>query len=233
MIDNYFVLLHQIMIKLWEKSSNWSDDYWLLLLQLYLRKPVGVKPVYSRAMVGLAMELHIHPQVLFGKLCQIATLQTPRIERIWERYGDNPRRLNRAVRLLREMKGYGHADEFYEGVEVNESFEKDFKPVADDSTWTPVALILVLDLYFRLTPNTMVPETPEIQELSRLLKVRAADVVEVMDIYQHIDPYLNRRDVLFNSLLGPCSEVWRRYGNSDTERLAALADELKEYYHGS
>lgn len=215
------------------KSSNWSDDYWLLLLQLYLRKPVGVKPVYSRAMVGLAMELHIHPQVLFGKLCQIATLQTPRIERIWERYGDNPRRLNRAVRLLREMKGYGHADEFYEGVEVNESFEKDFKPVADDSTWTPVALILVLDLYFRLTPNTMVLETPEIQELSRLLKVRAADVVEVMDIYQHIDPYLNRRDVLFNSLLGPCSEVWRRYGNSDTERLAALADELKEYYHGS
>lgn len=215
------------------KSSNWSDDYWLLLLQLYLRKPVGVKPVYSRAMVGLAMELHIHPQVLFGKLCQIATLQTPRIERIWERYGDNPRRLNRAVRLLREMKGYGHADEFYEGVEVNESFEKDFKPVADDSPWTPVALVLVLDLYFRLTPNTMVSETPEIQELSRLLKVRAAEVVEVMDIYQHIDPYLNRRDVLFNSLLGPCSEVWRRYGNSDMERLAALADELKEYYHGS
>ncbi len=215
------------------KSSNWSDDYWLLLLQLYLRKPVGVKPVYSRAMVGLAMELHIHPQVLFGKLCQIATLQTPRIERIWERYGDNPRRLNRAVRLLREMKGYGHADEFYEGVEVNESFEKDFKPVADDSPWTPVALVLVLDLYFRLTPNTMVSETPEIQELSRLLKVRAAEVVEVMDVYQHIDPYLNRRDVLFNSLLGPCSEVWRRYGNSDMERLAALADELKEYYHGS
>ena len=215
------------------KSSNWSDDYWLLLLQLYLRKPVGVKPVYSRAMVGLAMELHIHPQVLFGKLCQIATLQTPRIERIWERYGDNPRRLNRAVRLLREMKGYGHADEFYEGVEVNESFEKDFKPVADDSPWTPVALVLVLDLYFRLTPNTMVSETPEIQELSRLLKVRAAEVVEVMDVYQHIDPYLNRRDVLFNSLLGPCSEIWRRYGNSDMERLAALADELKEYYHGS
>ncbi len=215
------------------KSSNWSDDYWLLLLQLYLRKPVGVKPVYSRAMVGLAMELHIHPQVLFGKLCQIATLETPRIERIWERYGDNPRRLNRAVRLLREMKGYGHADEFYEGVEVNESFEKDFKPVADDSPWTPVALVLVLDLYFRLTPNTMVSETPEIQELSRLLKVRAAEVVEVMDVYQHIDPYLNRRDVLFNSLLGPCSEVWRRYGNSDMERLAALADELKEYYHGS
>ena len=213
------------------KSSNWSDDYWLLLLQVYLRKPVGMKPMYSRIMVDLAMELHIHPRVLFSKLCQIATLQTPRIERIWERYGENPRRLSRAVRLLREMKGYGNANEFYNGVEVNESFEKDFKPVTDGSPWTPAALIIVLDLYFRLTPNTMVSETPEIQELSRLLKVRANDVVEVMEIYQHIDPYLNRRDVLINSLLGPCTEVWRRYGNSDTESLADFAKELKEYYH--
>ena len=161
---------------------------------------------------------------------QLAALQTPRIERVWEQYYDNPRRLSRAVRMLREMKGYGNADEFYDGVELNESFEKDFKPVLPDSSWTPVALILVLDLYFRLTPNTMVAATPEVQELARLLKVRSADVVEVMDVYQHIDPYLNRRDVLFNSLLGPCSDVWQRFGNSDMERLASFAKELKEYY---
>lgn len=212
------------------KTSNWSDDYWLLLLQLYLRKPVGIKPMYSRAMVDLAMELHIAPQVLFSKMGQLAVLQTPRIERIWEQYGDNPRRLSRAARLLRDMKGYGNANDFYEGVEVNESFEKDFRPVSPDSSWTPTALILVLDLYFRLTPQTMVAATPEVQELARLLKVRPTDVAEVMDVYQHIDPYLNRRDVLFNSLLGPCSDVWHRYGNSDTERLAAFAKELKEYY---
>ena len=186
--------------------------------------------MYSRAMVELAMELHIAPQILFSRMGQLAALQTPRIERIWEQYGDNPRRLSRAVRLLRDMKGYGNADDFYEGVEVNESFEKDFRPVSPDSSWTPVALILILDLYFRLTPQTMVAATPEIQELARLLKVRPADVAEVMDVYQHIDPYLNRRDVVFNSLLGPCSDVWNRYGNCDTERLAAFAKELKEYY---
>ena len=66
------------------KTSNWSDDYWLLLLQLYLRKPVGMKPLYSRSMVDLALELHIHPRVLFNKMCQIATLETPRLERIWQ-----------------------------------------------------------------------------------------------------------------------------------------------------
>jgi len=52
----------------------------------------------------------------------------------------------------------------------------------------------------------------------------------VMDIYQRLDPYLNRRDVMFNSLLGPCSDVWRRYGNSDVDRLAAYARELKDFF---
>ena len=205
------------------KPSNWSDDYWLLLLQLYLRKPVGLKPTYCKPMVDLAMELHIHPQVLFNKMCQIASLETPRLERIWERYADNPRRLRRAVGLLREMKGYGNANEFYQGVEVNESFEKDFRPVSEHSAWTPVALILVLDLYFRLTPNTMVKETPEVQELARLLHMRSTDIVVVMDIYQHIDPYLNRHDVMFNDLFGPCADIWRRFGDSDTESLSSFA----------
>lgn len=212
------------------KNEKWSDDYWLLLLQVYMKKPVGIKPMYCRAMVDLAMELHIHPQVLFSKMSALVALQTPRFERLWEQYGDNPRRLSRAVHLLREMKGYGNADEFYDGVEINESFEKDFKPVSPGSPWTPVALILVLDQYFRLTPNTMVTQTPEIQKLARRLKVRSADVVEVMEIYQRLDPYLNRRDVMFNELLGPCSDVWQRYGNSDIERLAAFAKELMEYY---
>ena len=212
------------------KNQFWNDDYWLLLMQLYLRKPVGVKPLYNREMINLSMELHISPQVLHAKMQQIASLETPRIERIWQTYGENPRRLARAVSLLREMKGYGNADEFYEGVEMNESFEKDFRPVSPDTTLTPAALTLVLDLYFRLTPQTMVAQTPEIQEMSRLLKVNTGLVVEVMEIYQRLDPYLNRSDVVFSELLGPCSEVWQRYGNWDLERLANFAKDLKEYY---
>ena len=45
------------------KNSNWHDDYWLLLMQIYLRRPVGVKPVYCRSMVDLGLELHINPKV--------------------------------------------------------------------------------------------------------------------------------------------------------------------------
>ena len=212
------------------RNVKWSDDYWLLLMQIYLQKPVGIKPMYSRKMVDLSLELHIAPNVLFARMCQIANLETPRIEHIWETYGNNPRKLSRAVRLWREMRGYGHANAFYEGVEVNETFERDFRPVAGEGSMTPVMLILILDLYFRLTPITMVSVTPEIQDLARLMKVKAQDVVEILEVYQHCDPYLNRKDVTFSPLLLPCSEVWRRFGNANTEELASYAEQLKEYF---
>jgi hypothetical protein len=213
------------------KDQKWQDDYWLLLMQLYLKKPVGIKQMYSKAMVNLSMELHVAPQVLFNKMCEIANLQTPRIERIWQEYGKNPRRLSRAVSLLRQMKGFGNDNEFYEGVDVQETFERDFRPVNDATSVTPVMLILILDLYFRLTPITMVPETPEIQELGRLMKIPAREVADIMDIYQHCDPYLNRKEVIFSSLFPACQEIWQRYGNMDTEELSSYAQQLKAYFN--
>jgi len=212
------------------KNSKWQDEYWLLLLQLYLEKPVGIKPMYSRGMVNLSLELHIAPNLLFNKMCQIANLETPRVERFWELYGNNPKKLKRAVNLLREMWGFNNAMEFYDGVETNESFEKDFKPVADGVTLTPVALTLILDLYFRLTPITMVPETPEVQELAKLIKQKPETVVEVLETFMHCDPYLNRKDVVMGDLMLACQQVWRRFGNANPEDLASYAEQLKEYY---
>ncbi len=212
------------------KNAKWSDDYWLLLMQIYLQRPMGVKPMYSRKMVDLSLELHLPPQMLFVRMCQIANLETPRIEHIWETYGHNPRKLARAVSLWREMRGYGNADEFYEGVEVNETFERDFRPLAEDGELMPVMLILILDLYFRLTPITMAVETPEVQELARLIKLRPQRVVDVMGVFQHCDPYLNRKDTTDSLLLQPCKEIWQRFGNGDTEDLASFASQLKEYF---
>ena len=212
------------------KNSKWQDDYWLLLMQIYLQRPVGMKPMYSKKMVDLSLELHIAPNLLFNKMCQIANLETPRIEHIWETYGNNPRKLARAVSLLREMKGFNNADEFYEGVETLESFEKDFKPVAEGDKLTPVMLILILDEYFRLTPITMVAETPEVQQLARLLKLKAQEVVDVLEVFQHCDPYLNRKDVIITPLLAPCQQIWRRFGNANTEDLASYAKQLKDYF---
>ena len=212
------------------KNSKWQDEYWLLLLQLYLQKPVGIKPMYSRGMVNLSLELHIAPNVLFNKMCQVANLESPRVERFWELYGNNPKKLKRAVNLLREMWGFNNALEFYEGVETNESFERDFKPIADDTTMTPAMLTLILDLYFRLTPITMVAETPEVQELSKLMKVKTQEVVEVLETFQRCDPYLNRKDVMMGDLALACQQIWRKYGNANPEDLASYAEQLKDYF---
>ena len=220
-----------IFINIMARQTNWSDDYWIMLLQLYLRKPAGLKAIYSRPMVDLGIELHIHPQILHSKMSVIANLETPRVERIWNTYSNNPRRLARAVRMLREMNGFGQAEEFYSGVDINETFERDFRNVEGNNEITPIMLVIILDLYFRLTPITMVPETPEIKELAKLIGISAARVTEIMNIFQHLDPYITRKGNMSDPLAEPCREVWQRYGNGNIDRLTEYAQELKEYFN--
>jgi len=212
------------------KNTVWQDDYWLLLMQIYLRRPVGVKPLYSRDMVELSMELHIAPQHLKARMEQIARLDTPRLRRFWQNYGENPRRLARAVRLLREMKGFGSAGEFFDGVEVQETFEKDFRPLNEDARFTPAMLIIILDLYFRLTPSTMVSDTPEVTETARLLKLKTADVLDVLDVYKVCDPYLNRIDMTFSPLLMPCQQLWQRFDGDEGKMLRQTAGEMRAFF---
>lgn len=212
------------------KHASWSDEYWLLLMQLYLKKPVGLKPLYSRALVDLSLELHIRPEYLYKQMFRLRQLDTPRMERLWSTYAKSPKKLSHGVRLLRNRNGFGAPDEFYEGVEINESWEKDFKPLAEDTSLMPVQLIMILDLYFRLTPITMVAATPEVVELGRLIRVEPQKIANIMDIYQFCDPYLNRADIMIDPLLVPCEDVWQRYGNGNPQKLAALAAQLKDYF---
>ena len=212
------------------KKAVWHDDYWLLLMEAYLQRPVGVKPLYSKTMVNLSLELHIAPESLQTRMQQIATLKTPRVERIWKTYSTNPKRLARAVRLYRSMNGFGAADEFYAGVEVQETFERDFRPLEHDERFTPVMLILILNLYFQLTPQTMVTQTPEVTQLARKLQLKAQDVVEVLDVYQICDPYLERSEVTFSPLLLPCQQIWQRMSDKEPQDLHALATQLSAYF---
>ncbi|WP_274288640.1 hypothetical protein [Prevotella corporis] len=208
----------------------WSDEYWLLLLQLYQQKPAGVKPLYSRQLVKLSLELHIPPQNLYEQQFVLRQRNMPVMRLIWETYGDNQRKLNRDVRKLRALKGFGQPKEFYEGVEVKETFEKDFMPLPQNERLKPVMLIMILDLYFRLTPITMVTETPEVKEMAKTLKLAPATVVEILDVFQFCDPYLNRDDLMISPLLLPCQEIWTRYGNDNPNKLSSLAAQLHEYF---
>ena len=212
------------------KNAVWQDDNWLLLMQIYLQKPVGMKPLYNHAMVELSLELHIPPQALQARMAQLARLEKPRIERIWRTYSKDSQKLARAVRLLRQMKGFGAANEFYDGVEVQETFERDFRPLPEDNRLSPIMLILILNIYFQLTPATMVATTPEVQQLAKLMKTKPGVVVEVLDVFQHCDPYLNREAMIVSPLLLPCQQVWQRFGNHEPTELEAYAKELEEYF---
>lgn len=207
----------------------WNDEYWLMLLQLYQKKPMGVKPLYSKGMVQLSLELHIPPTFLHEQMFKLR-MMTPRIKRLWDKYATNPRKLSSDIKHLRSMQGYGNAKAFYEGVKLNESFERDWEPLDVDPTLTPVKLIIILDLYFQLTPITMVAETPEVIDLAKLLHVTPSKVADVMGIFMYCDPYLSHKEAVDSPLLDACQKVWQRYGNGNPDKLYQLANELKIYF---
>ena len=208
----------------------WSEEYWILLLQIYFKKPAGIKRIYARPMVELSLELHIPPYILHEKMEEFDLNDLPSIQALWKAYANNPKKLQKEARRIRKMSGFGKPEEFYEGVTTAETFEKDFKPIEKATDLTPVALIIVLDLYFHLTPVTMTEETPEVKEMARLLNITPHRVVEIMDVYRFCDPYLNHADLMISPLLLPCQNVWDRYGNADTKELSALTEELCYYY---
>ncbi len=211
-------------------NSLWQEDYWVLLMQLYMRRPMGLKPLYSRQMVELCMELHLTPQFVYEKMFELRNAPSARLKRLWERYGEKPSKLKRDAARVRNMAGFSKESTFYEGVAIIETFETDFRPIPKCGNLMPVMLILILDLYFRLVPATMNGDTPEIQELARTMKTTTADIVKVMDVYQILDPYLKRDELMITPLLKPCQQVWRRFGNGDIGELAAQAAQMKQYF---
>ena len=51
--------------------TRWTEENWLKLMQVYLKKPAGVKPLYSRDIVNLALELHFSPQSLYRRMVSL------------------------------------------------------------------------------------------------------------------------------------------------------------------
>ena len=95
---------------------------------------------------------------------------------------------------------------------------------------TPLMLVIILDLYFRLTPNTMVEDTPEVAELARLVGIGPSLVVDVLRSFLCCDPYLNYVPEMDNKLVGPCSRIWNEYAILEPQELEGLAEQMKYYF---
>ena len=59
--------------------------------------------------------------------------------------------------------------------------------------------------------------------------MKTAVIVEVMDVFQFCDPYLNRDDLIISPILPVCQEVWERYGENP-EKLEGEAAQLLAYF---
>lgn len=207
----------------------WTDDYWLLLMQLYQKKPAGVKSEYSHAVVELAIELHIPPHTLHEQMRVLERRATPYLQRLWDTYADNARRLARDAKRLRQMAGFGQAGLFYEGVASTTPFGRDYRPVDTASPLTPAMLTIILNLYFELTPNTMVSETPEVLDTAAMLGIKPELIVGALDIYQTFDPILKRQPATPSPVADEAQRIWQHFYNQP-DLLHTAAGRFSEYF---
>ncbi len=173
---------------------------------------MGVKPLYSKGMVDLEPWSSTSTRVSAR-----ADVQTENGYSAHQAdYGINMPIIHANwlddIALVRKMRGCGNAQAFFEGVALKESFEKDWEPLEAEPSLTPVKLIIILDLYFQLTPITMVPETPEIIDLAKFIKTTPEIIAEAMSVFQFCDPYLNRRGKIRKPTPGTMqrylAEIW-------------------------
>ena len=82
----YFCIILNYCDKYMANHPQWSDEYWLLLMQLYMKKPIGIKPLYSRAMVDLALMLHIEPKFLYDQMFFLQKSEQPSLKLLWDKY---------------------------------------------------------------------------------------------------------------------------------------------------
>ena len=127
------------------------------------------------------------------------------------------------------MTGFGDSGLFYEGVDMAQSFERNYRPIDTQTDITPVMLVIILNLYFTLTPNTMVSETPEVLEMASVLGIKPEQIVNVLDVYQTFDPILKRQPLDSSPLVDEAHSTWNEYYNQP-ELLQESAEKLIEYF---
>ena len=214
------------------ESPSWNNEYLLFLMQLYLKKPVGLKHHYSRGVVNLSLELHIEPQTILKKMQEFeeAKDKTPSVKLLWDKYSKSRKKLDKAVEQIRQMRGFGMPEKFYENVKTKQSFETMFLPIEGYGNISPVMLIMVLRVYPTILPTAMEESTPEIVELSKQLGISCEEVLLIMKTFLQCDPIMNREKDEEDNLFKACNEIWREYANDSPDKLKKKVEELKYYF---
>lgn len=214
------------------KHPLWNDEYRILLLAIYLQKPVGVKSPHSRQLVELALQLHVPPKTLHKEMQMLDDKDKVSVRKLWDTYGNNPRRLNKAVKRLRGMDGFGNADVFYDGVDNNDTLAEEYMPVCAESCLSRAMIAVITSLYFRLTPTTMVTETPEVIDTAKLLGIKPETVESVLHMLQQFDPLTKRERTaaLPQPVADTAHTIWRMFNNMMPEAMEKKVEQYMEFF---
>lgn len=216
--------------------ASWNYEYFLKLFQIYMKRPEGLKPPYSRDMVALALELHIHPEFLYEKMELLAKPRSRIFRALATRYKGHPRLLVNDIRKRDQLAGFGLGDAFFEGVEIEETFERDFRPAVEGSDVTPMMVVIIFNLYFHMLPPMISPGLPEVVALAKRLRISPDEMSEVMLSLLDADPYYPNYSHE-SKFAAVCHDIFARYcgdGHALTEdearRLERDAAAMLEYF---
>ena len=188
-------------------AEQWTKEEAILVLDLYMSKPKGVKPSTDDQLINLAQLLGRTPDALCRRMqkfqqwypvlpfAEDEAVYDDENPAIWTDYFAQPRKAHKEAPALLE--------EFCIGT-------------------------LVLNLYFQLIISTMNEKVPEVAELAKLVKRPAKTIAGMLLSYASLDPFV--KDMPTNL---PASSIqqqlWNRYAD-DMDKLSHVAKYIENHY---
>lgn len=148
-------------------TEQWTTEEAILVLELYMSKPKGMKSATDKNLVNLAQLLGRTPESLCRRMQKFQqwypvlpfdteeSIYNGENPAIWNDYFAQPRKAHKEAPVILE--------EFCIGT-------------------------LVLNLYFQLIISTMNEKVPEVIELSKLVKRPAKNIANMLLAYALLDP---------------------------------------------
>ena len=190
------------------RTEQWSKEESILVLNLYMTKPIGLKAADSDPVVNLAQLLGRTPEALCRRMQWFRqwypvlpfdadeNIYTDENPAIWSDYFNRPQKARReAPAILKE---------FCIGT-------------------------LTLNLYFQLIISTMNEKVPEVIALAKLVKRPIKTVVSLLHDYASLDPFLKGNQPEPRPVSPVTRLLWERYAD-DMDKLSRVAKYIENSY---
>ncbi len=190
-------------------TEQWTTEEAILVLELYMSKPKGMKSATDKNLVNLAQLLGRTPESLCRRMQKFQqwypVLPFDTEESIYN--GENPAIWNDY--FAQPCKAHKEAPAILEEFCIG---------------------TLVLNLYFQLIISTMNEKVLEVIELSKLVKRPAKNIANMLLAYASLDPFIKKDALVTNMPMSPIQQqLWNRYAN-DMDKLSHVAKYIESHY---